>query len=263
MVMKIEDVTCIEQLIVYGSGGQCTDDYNDKTKPFVARGVVKRKEIHQCIKEGRSFYYTDTGYFGNFKSEGNSSGKKKWVRIVKNELQKSTLETWPSDRWDALVKLDKRLEWKGWKTNGNKILLVTPNPKSCHYFGFELDDWKNKTIAEIKKHTDMPIIIREKASRSERHANSIYDALDQGIFATVTFNSIAAIESIAYGIPAFVAVPCAASPLALTDLSKIATPYYPDESLVKKQCYSLAYGQFRGDEIENGTAWKILQRNSK
>jgi len=109
----------------------------------------------------------------------------------------------------------------------------------------------------------MPIIIRDKASRSERHANSIYEALDQGIFATVTFNSIAAIESIAYGIPAFVAVPCAASPLALTDLSKIATPYYPDESLVKKQCSNLAYGQFRGEEIENGTAWKILQRTAK
>lgn len=260
MVMRIEDITGIEQLIVYGSNGQCTVDFNDITKPYVVRGVVKRKAIHECINAGRSFYYTDTGYFGNFKSQGNPSGKKKWIRIVKNELQKSVIETWPADRWNALVKADNRLEWKGWKTRGNKILLVTPNPKSCHYFGFEFEDWKNKTIDEIKKHTDMPIVIRQKGSRSSRHDHSIYDALDQEVFATVTFNSIAAVESIAYGIPAFVAVPCAASPLALTDLSKISTPYYPDESLVINHCRNLAYGQFLNEEIENGTAWKILQR---
>ena len=69
-------------------------------------------------------------------------------------------------------------------------------------------------------------------------------------------------ESIAYGVPAFVSVPCAASPLALTDLTKIETPYYPDEMLVKRQCCSLAYGQFTYEEIINGTAWEILNRTS-
>ena len=116
------------------------------------------------------------------------------------------------------------------------------------------------TIETIKKHTDMEIVIREKGSRSERHYHSIFDALDEGIFATVAFNSIAAIESIAYGIPAFVTVPCAAAPLALTDLSRISKPFYPDESLVKQHCASLAYGQFTGEEIANGTAWKILNQ---
>jgi hypothetical protein len=76
----------------------------------------------------------------------------------------------------------------------------------------------------------------------------------------VAFNSIAAMESIAYGVPAFVSVPCAASPLALTDLSQISKPFYPDEMLVKKHCCSLAYGQFTGEEISNGTAWKILNQ---
>jgi hypothetical protein len=79
----------------------------------------------------------------------------------------------------------------------------------------------------------------------------------------VAFNSIAALESVIYGVPSFVTVPCAASPLALTDLTKINTPYYPDESLVKQQCYSLAYGQFTNEEIENGTAHKILTSTTK
>jgi FPC/CPF motif-containing protein YcgG len=109
----------------------------------------------------------------------------------------------------------------------------------------------------------MEIIVREKRSRSARHHHSIFDALNEGIFATVAFNSIAAIESIAYGVPAFVSVPCAASPLASTDLTKILTPFYPDETVVQQHCSSLAYGQFTPEEIENGTAHKILTRNIK
>jgi hypothetical protein len=259
----IEKIKSIEEMIMHGSNNQYTVDFNDKSKPYIARGVVKRKEIYQCIKEGRDFYYTDTGYFGNFTSKGNPSGKKRFIRIVKNELQKSTIEDWPSDRWDNLVKDDNRLVWPGWKKTGDKILLVVPNPKSCNYFGFDFDQWKTNTINEIKKYTNKPIIVRTKGSRGERHHNSIYDALDDGIFTTVTFNSIAAIESIAYGIPAFVSVPCAASPLALTDLSKINEPYYPNDNLVKKQCYNLAYGQFTLDEVINGVAYNILQRDKK
>jgi hypothetical protein len=76
----------------------------------------------------------------------------------------------------------------------------------------------------------------------------------------VAFNSIAALESVIYGVPAFVTVPCAASPLALTDLSQISTPVYPDESLVQQQCASLAYGQFTAEEVIDGTAWRLLNR---
>jgi hypothetical protein len=215
----------------------------------------------------------DTGYFGNFVSPGNPSGKKRFTRIVKNDLQKHWLENFPADRWNNLVKDDPRLTWTGWKIGrrrGNKILVIVPNRKSCVFYGYDTDPyidgkkpWLESTIETIKKHTDKEIIIREKGSRSERQHNSIYDALDQGVFATVAFNSIAAIESIAYGIPAFVTVPCAASPLALTDLTKIAKPYYPDETLVQQHCASLAYGQFTAEEIINGTAYKLLTRDIK
>ncbi len=248
------------ETFVKSTKNNCTIDLNDESKPYVTRGIVKRKHIHHCQKNNRTFFYMDTGYFGNFKSIANPSGKKKWHRIVKNELQKSTIEDWPSDRWDKLVQSDPRLAWTGWKKQGSKILLVLPNPKSCNFFGIEFESWKQKTIEEIKKKTNKPIVIRKKGSRGDRSTYSIYDALDEDIFATVTFNSIAAMESIAYGIPAFVTVPCAAWPLASRDLENINTPYYPDPELVKQQCYSLAYGQFTHEEIANGTAWKILNK---
>ena len=236
--------------------------------PPIFRGVTKRKHIHRCWEEKQDFYYIDTGYFGNFASPGNPSGKKLFHRIVKNDLQKHWLENHPSDRWQEICKIDPRYQWKGWKKHGNKILIIVPNRKSCVFYGHDTEPyvdnsnrpWLMQTIETIKKHTDMEIVVREKGSRSARQHNSIFDALDEGIFATVAFNSIAAIESIAYGVPAFVTVPCAASPLASTDLSKISTPFYPDESLVHQHCASLAYGQFTGEEIANGTAWKLLNK---
>jgi len=233
----------------------------------VYRGVVKRKHIQRDWQNKKDFYYLDTGYFGNFMSPGNPGGKKLFHRIVKNDLQKHWLENHPSDRWEEICKIDPRCQWKGWKKKGKKILVVVPNRKSCIFYGYDTEPytngekpWLTNTIETIKKYTDMEIVIREKGSRSARHHHSIFDALDEGIFATVAFNSIAALESVIYGIPSFVAVPCAASPLALTDLSQISAPFYPDESLVQQHCASLAYGQFTGEEIANGTAWRLLNQ---
>jgi hypothetical protein len=241
--------------------------------PSIFRGVVKRKYIQQHWQDKKDFYYMDTGYFGNFISPGNPGGKKLFHRIVKNDLQKHWLEKYPIDRWQEICKIDPRYQWTGWKIGrrrGNKILIIVPNRKSCVFYGYEegkAEDrdeskptWLMNTIETIKKHTDMEIVIREKGSRSARQHHSIFDALDEGVFATVAFNSIAALESVIYGVPSFITVPCAASPLALTDLSKIATPFYPDESIVQQHCASLAYGQFTPEEISNGTAWKILNK---
>lgn len=257
----VEDDISWEESFANSTDKRCSIDYDDADAALVVRGIIKRKYIHKAQSQKRDFYYMDTGYFGNFSSPGNASGKKIWHRVVKNELQKSVIENFPSDRWDALVKSDPRLAWTGWKKPGDKILVVIPNPKSCDFFGINYETWRDTTIQTIKNHTDKKIIVREKGSRSQRHHYSIYDALDDGVFATVAFNSIAAMESIAYGVPAFVSVSCAASPLAETDLTKINSPHYPSEKLVQQHCRSLAYGQFTGEEISNGTAWKILKKD--
>lgn len=257
--MKEESLS-IEQSLVQGSNFQCTGDPDDKSKPLVVRGVIKKHHVDNCVAIGRDFYYIDTGYVGNFPSPGNTSGKKIWHRVVKNENQHCVIRDVPTDRWDALIKQDPRLGWKGWKSGNKKILLVLPNPKACRYYNLDYDTWVAETTEKIKTYSDLPIEVRVKGARSERNLGyTIYDAFDSGVYATVAMNSIAALESVLYGIPAFVSVPCAASPLASNDLSQLRNPYKPDFKLIEKQCYNIAYGQFTNDEIINGTAWKILQ----
>jgi hypothetical protein len=256
----MKDDVEIQEILVKGSGYTCTTDLSDISKPLVVRGVIKKDYIYECRSTNRDFYYIDTGYFGNFPSNVNKSGKKVWHRIVKNDVQHCETKYKNTERWEKLLRDDNRLSWKGWRDYDKKILLVLPNPKACKYYGIDYDSWITSTKDEIRKYSSLPVEERIKGTRSYRnHEYSIYDAFDSGVYATVTFNSIAAIESILYGIPAFVSVPCAASPLASTDLSKLSDPFKPSEDDIYKHACTLADGQFTLEEIANGTAWKLLQ----
>ena len=75
-------------------------------------------------------------------------------------------------------------------------------------------------------------------------------------------NSMAAMESVVHGVPAFVSVPCAASPLASHNIENLSSPFKPSQQIIEQQCASLAYGQFTIEEIENGTAYELTERYS-
>ena len=253
----------LEESLVAGSNGKLTLDPKDTSKPLVVRGVIKKDHVNECIKIGRDFYYIDTGYLGNFVSPGNPGGKKVWHRVVKNENQHSKIREVPSDRWEKLLEQDPSLKWNGWKNYNKKILLVMPNPKACKYYGIDYDTWVKETEEKIKQYSNLPVEVRIKGSRSARVKDyTIYDALDSGTYATVTMNSMAAMESVVHGVPAFVSVPCAAGPLSSYDLSQLKNPFKPDVKLIEKQCKSLAYGQFTIDEILDGTAYEITEKYS-
>jgi hypothetical protein len=234
----------------------------NKPGPYVVRAMASKKYIDYATETQQDYIFLENGYFGNYKNLVNKKSKKQWHRICVNEMQQESILDVPSDRWQQLVSADQRLQWPGWKKSGSKILLVVPSSKPCQYYNQDVHQWKIDTITQIKQHTDREIVIREKASRNDRtQKRTIYDALDDDIFCMVTYQSIAAVESIAYGIPVFALAPSAAKQLSLSDLSKIETPYYPDEDLVYKWCCSLAYGQFSLEEMLNGRAWNMVQEN--
>jgi hypothetical protein len=258
----MNDKISLEEQFVQGTKNICTNDHRIPDKPLVVRGVIKKDHIDRCKSTGRDFYYIDTGYIGNFPSAGNPSGKKIWHRVVKNDVQHCEIRKVSNDRWNALVEQDPRLQWSGWKNYDKKILLIVPNPKACRYYGLDYDQWMEETTKKIKDNIDLPIEVRIKGTRSERNQGySIYEAFDTGVYATVAMNSIAALESVLYGIPAFVSVPCAASPLSSLDLSLLGNPYKPSVEKILSQCHNLAYGQFTGEELENSTAWRLAKEN--
>ncbi len=231
-------------------------NYEDSTDPIVLRGILKKKIIHRCWDEGRTFYYMDTGYFGNEVKDSNPYGWKYWHRIVKNDLQHGEIIPRKDDRFKHFNK-----KFQPWKKDGRKILIAKPDDKPMRFYDYDLDLWLQSTIETIKKYTDRPVEVRDRAAkRADRvFHNTLQEALDDDVFALVTFNSVAATEAIFHGIPAFTLAPCnAASPVSLQDLSKINEPYYPDSEKRYAWACHLSYGQFHISELKNGKAMEML-----
>lgn len=221
------------------------------------RSLTKRKIITDCWKTGRPFYYIDTGYIGNLIK------KKHYHRIVKNDVQHTKIFNAPSDRFKHITRTSPELEFVEWrKDHKGKILLVTPSDKPCKFYNIDRDKWVNETIKTLKQYTDKEIVIRDKGPR---HARVGYDSvpwylIKEKIYATVTYQSIAAIESVCVGVPAFTMQKTSADSVTSQDLSKIETPYYPPKEQVQKWQHWLAYCQYHWRELGSGEAVKIMER---
>lgn len=235
-----------------------TFNYDDSEDPIVLRGILKKKWIHKCWEDGRDFYYMDTGYFGNEPTQSNPNGWKYWHRIVKNDLQHDKIIERPDDRFRAFKK-----KFNPWKKDGRKILIAAPDEKPMKFYEKDLETWLTDTVNELKKHTDRPIEIRRREKlRAERLVkNTLSEALNDDVFALVTFNSNAAVEAIFEGIPVFTLAPTsAANPVGSKDLSQIEKPYYPDKDKLYAWGCHLAYGQFHVSEIKLGKAKRMLEK---
>lgn len=236
---------------------------NDISDPILVRGISAGAYIKHAEQQGRDYYFMETGYLGNYRSANNPTGRKVYHRIEKNSMQQRRFLDVPYDRWDALCQWNPELTYRGWRRPGSKILLIMSTEKPFDFYGDNREQWIEQTIATIRAHTDRPIVIREKAGRAERTNDSIYDALNDDIWALVTYNSIAAIEAIQSGIPAFALAPTAAAPVASADLTQIETPVKLDPDIIVKWLASIAYGQFTIDEILTGQAWHLVQENEQ
>ena len=232
-------------------------DYDSSDDPMVLRGILKKKWIHRCWEDSRDFYFMDTGYFGNERTQSNPNGWKYWHRIVKNDLQHNEIIDRPGDRFATFKR-----KFVPWRTSGRKILIAAPDEKPMKFYEKDLESWLTETVNTIKQYTDRPVEIRRrnKLRLDRMTSDTLADALNDDVFALVTFQSNAAVESVFQGIPVFVLAPtCAAAPVGLKDLSKIETPYYPDRDKLQAWGNHLAYGQFHISEIKNGKAKQLLE----
>lgn len=240
----------ILQSFVQGAGGRISSWSKEENTmiPVVLRGITKRKEMAACRAAGRDFYYVDTGYFGNGK-------KKTFHRITKNDVQWfGPIIDRPSDRLSATG-----VQFTKFRRDGRKILLAPPSQKLLNLYDINLEEWLEKTKAEIGSYTDREIVVRLKQGRSVRQSvDTMQMALADDVFCLVTFSSIAAGEALLCGKPAITLGPNAAGPLCSHSLSEINDPKIPTLDEVEAWARHLSYCQFTEPEMRDGTAWRIL-----
>jgi hypothetical protein len=109
-------------------------------------------------------------------------------------------------------------------------------------------------VSELKSHTDRDIIIRKKDE-----TKTLQEQL-KNCHAIVTHQSTAAIQAILQGVPSFCDLISQSVPVSEIDISKIETPFYPDDDLRQQWIDSLLSCQFSMSEISNGKAREIVDR---
>ena len=168
------------------------------------------------------------------------------------------LEKCKKSKVDGLIVVDlpypenKKFASKCKKSKIDFIQLISPTTSKLR---------SKKTIKKLKQHTDREIIIRDKEKRHARvGANSVpWYLIKEGIYALVTYQSIAAIEAICTGVPAFTEELTAADSVACNDLSKIESPNYAPKEQVKEWQHWLAYCQYHFKEMQSGEAVRIMK----
>lgn len=157
---------------------------------------------------------------------------------------------YPSDRLDI-----HNIKTEPWRKTGSKILVCTVSKFNMELFGLEEKTEIANTIKAIRSHTDKEIVMRDRKERWEFPLSDLFD----DTWAVVTWSSNCAVEALIAGIPCFLRAGAAASPMCLSDLSRLENPYYPDNR--QQWLQNLAYHQFHVTEIKNGTAWDMIMRS--
>jgi len=237
-------------------GVEYIDNYKPTEGPSLFWGFVGQNYdlVERHKKLGHTWYFSDMPYWGRWNGlfEALDPNYNFYWRIIKNKLHHNTIVQRPSDRFNKL-----NIEIQDWRPPGEHILVCPSSPTMNRYYG--CPNWTNDVVAELKKHTDRPIRVRQKPRRNGTSGPAAaLVSLKQDLencHAIVTSVSMAAIEAAINGVPVFTNEfsPCA--PIGLQELSKIEDPIRPSR---EDWAYSWAYAQFTPKEIESGLAYEIL-----
>jgi hypothetical protein len=176
------------------------------------------------------------------------------------------------NRWKQISR-DLGITLKDWRTTGNHILICTQRNGGWSMKGITVPVWLDQTVAQIRKFTDRPIVVRshpgDKSAGIYLKANGHYSIstnehiLDdfKNAWAVVTYNSTPGVAASIEGVPAFVTDPIPqtsqAYAVANYDLSKLETPDLKER---QKWIEKLAMCHWHFGELENGSAWSHMRQ---
>jgi hypothetical protein len=176
-------------------------------------------------------------------------------------------------RWQQISR-DLNIQLKDWRTTGNHILICTQRNGGWSMKGLNVSQWLERTVDEIKKYSDRPIVVRghpgDKTARTYlkskfgRYTVSTNEhILDdfKNTWAVITYNSTPGVAASIEGIPAFITDPVPqtsqAYPVANYNLSNIENPDLKDR---QEWIERLAMCHWHLGELSNGSAWQHMRK---
>lgn len=254
------------------------DDYTPGIDSFACLGVLRG--TGQMLKEARAkgfdTYYMDHAYFNpGYQGKG-------WMRVTKNGHSNTILRTVPKDRWKGHFKKSNIVY--PWKTNserGNKILVLPPTHAVSWFMDLNYS-WEEDVVAQLKsilpENEWSRITVRRKPSEPivdkmgnliRTQKNQVQGNLQDDLadaHCVIAYNSMVALEATMMGIPVITDTcsPCTRVSFSIQDFKTGVQPdcfnHEPENRI--PLLYWLACNQWKRAELEDGTAWRMLQENN-
>ena len=231
--------------------------------------------LHAAKQHGIDSYYMDHAYFNSGYTD------KCWMRIQKNGHSSTTLVDVPSDRWKINFKSNNSImPWKLNHERGTKIIICPPTHAVSWYMGIGYD-WAESIETKLK--TMLPsdewhrIVIRRKPNepivdklgnlvevkKNEYNTNFNDELVDA--HCVISYNSNVALQATLMGIPVISSSEgsCYGISFSIDDFASGPYPeIFNNEPNRAGLVYWLSYNQWRLSEIEDGSAWQLLQNGS-
>lgn len=209
--------------------------------------------------EGKPVIFIDLGYW-NRKKRTRFDGFHKLVLNSRHPTEYFQNTRHPADRFKALG-----VPILPWRKKGRHIIVAGMSAKGAAAEGLAAEQWERNAVAELRKHTDRPIIYRPKPNwigprpifgttmqRDVPLEHALRDA-----HAVVTHHSNVAVDAILAGIPAICPYGVAAC-MSVPDFSMIEDLAMPDGR--EQWAADIAYTQYSVQEMQNGVAYLYLKR---
>lgn len=217
-----------------------------------------RKVFDDYRRDGKAIY-VDLGYWGRRKRT-RYDGYHKLVLNSRHPTDYFQRTAHPGDRFAMFG-----IPIKPWRETGRHVLVAGMSGKAAAAEGWAPHEWERRTITELRKHTDRPIIYRAKPNWNEARpiSGSTFDNTTpleealRGCHAVVCHHSNVGIEALLAGVPC-ISPGGVASLLSSRHISDIENPPMLDGR--EQWAADLAYTQYSLAEMQTGVAYRYLLR---
>ena len=226
------------------------------------------KGIRECIEKNEEWWYVDVGYLTQqitrYPEPIIHDYDKTYFRICKGNIHTIRCKVGSGERLQKLEHQGIDVDFKGWNTGETTHILLAPSSQTVTYHinGISQDDWVKQVTEEIKKHTDIPIKFRNKPRPGNQWwETDIKDDL-KDCHCLVTNMSLAGVDAILNQVPVICHQRNICSFISSKDIKYIKKPMRAGRKTVNEWLKMIAENQFTIPEIEDGTAYRILQEQN-
>jgi len=224
------------------------------------------KLIKECMERNEEWWYVDVGYITEqitrYPQPVIHDYDKTYFRIVRGAMHTVRGSIGNGQRLRKLRNQGIDAEFKGWYTGETKHILLCPSSPTVTYHinGISQEDWIKVVSEDLKKFSNLPIKVRNKPRpNNEWWKKDIKEDL-KDCHCLVTNMSLASVDAILNKVPVICAGTNVAYPVSGRDPTKINKPMRPGRKTIEEWLNFVVEHQFTLQEIEDGIAYKTLQK---